>query len=264
MSVAAFVTSRVSSSSSRSLTLCSSRTSSTTRRKSTSSADIRCLSTSSSTSNQQNTHNGYDSSTSSPVFTKSILVGLSAAGAATIGASSLDFESKVNTTMAQCEPETTATSQPTSFYNSLGENLKTLLWFDQDKENLKIPLGRGGELRFEPSPTSSSAIPLPGRVIDAVKASVDTASEWEKKAKETVRMMTGQYPKIYDVSLFVLIATFIGIKVLFSNGEQYISRSQYVLSKATDLQWKINMLFMMMADLLQCSMDTVVHVCHLT
>lgn len=207
MSVAAFVTSRVSSSSitsSRSFTLCSSRTSSSTRRKSASSAssaDIRCLSSSPSSSSQQGNFY-YGQEPSSPSYAKSILVGLSAAGAATIGASSIDYETKSSDSLSQCEPDTATTQQ--SLYSSLEENLKTLFLFDQAEENLKLPIGKDGGLGFDPSSAPSSTIPIPGRVIDAVKASVDTASEWEKKAKETVRFMTGQYPKIYDVSVRAL------------------------------------------------------------
>ena len=227
MSVVAFFSARAtastscSMSTSRSLTLCSSRTSSSGRRGSTSSGssasttsasasastpnqaqsicggDIRCLSTT--TNQQQNFKHKYTSNVDQDSsLARKALIGLTAAGVATIGASST-LDDKVN---ASCESDaSSSTSHP--FYDHFGESLRTLLWMNNqhDKENIKVPLGNGSELRYEPSPATSSSS-IPGRMIDVVKASVDTANEWEKKAKQTVmRMAQRPYPESYDVSL---------------------------------------------------------------
>lgn len=129
-----------------------------------------------------------------------VILGISAAGMAAVTASAvLDDHVLSSSQSVSCEPNVAATTHY-SLYSSFGDDLKGFLSFDDyPNDNRGVNKEEGGGILYEPN--SSSTKTIPGRVIDAVKASVDTASEWEKKAKERVRLIAGGYPKIYDVSL---------------------------------------------------------------
>lgn len=206
-----FITTRVgtvSVSTPRTVTICSARSSSSRRRNSTGNSafvtnnapvhrrqscgyGVRCLSTAANKA-QHKVHQKYSGSEQyDSSFTKKVLAGLSAAGVAGVAASTLENRIQ-DPQLSLCEPES-STAQP--FYQNFGENLKTMFWVDTNKENHEA------SAYYEPPPAAST---IPGRMIGVVKASVDTATEWEKKAKETVRKMTHPYPKNYDVSIRAL------------------------------------------------------------
>mmetsp|Transcript_13762 Transcript_13762/g.20889 ORF Transcript_13762/g.20889 Transcript_13762/m.20889 type:complete len:507 (-) Transcript_13762:15-1535(-) len=128
-------------------------------------------------------------------FTRKVLAGLSTAGVAAVGASTLDNERDEK--LSLCEPQSSV-EQP-SFYHNFGDNLKAFFWFDENTDHNKpsAPAVAADGLYYEPSSTAST---MPGRMIGVVKA----ATEWEKKAKETVKMMTYPYPKNYDISVRAL------------------------------------------------------------
>ncbi len=205
-----FLSTRASVSKPRTVTICSARGPSSRRRQSTKNsalatnnapvhrrqswgADVCCLST---TANQQrhkfeqkySSREQYDS-----LFTKKVLAGLSTAAVAGVGISNLDNRAR-DQQLSLCE----SASSTKPFYQNFGENLKILFYENKQSNETSAPVGADG-LFYEPSPAASTTIP--GRMIGVVKASVDTATEWEKKAKETVRMMTHPYPKSYDVSV---------------------------------------------------------------
>lgn len=167
---------------------------------------MRCLSTATCSEKGHNVKqkfnvNGSHESDSSSLA-KQALLGLSLAGVATaIGSSALNDENS----LSQCEPnvDVTAADPTTSeiLYRHIDEGLKIILSGSErylNSDNVDIPIVQNDqELLYQPTPAAT----IPGRVIDVMKASVDTATEWEKKAKETVRMMRNPYPKSYDVSI---------------------------------------------------------------
>ena len=191
MSSVAFLTSRVISSTSASFpttrtNIINSSTRSTTSRRRQSvlkGNDIRCISTVSRYEQSNRCSSEATTCTSFQkrhVFGKESVYGLSAAVIATAAM----YAQSSHDDPSQCEADTpvpsTAATAATSMYETIGNNnLRTL----RALENF---LHRD---EYQASPTASTGS-IPGRVIDVVKASVDTASEWEKKAKETVRMMT--------------------------------------------------------------------------
>lgn len=160
---------------------------------------MRCLSTVTNTKQQFNSSNNESNSSS---LAKHALIGLSLAGAATaVGNSVLSDENS----SSQCEPNVgIAATAPTAsqiLYRQVDESLKMILsesgrYLNNDNVNAPI-IEKDQDLLYQPTPAAT----IPERVIDVMKASVDTASEWEKKAKETVRMMTNPSPKSYDVSV---------------------------------------------------------------
>ena len=171
----------------------------------------RCLSstTSSVTNNTQqsylqqsyktsNTQDGNESS-----FIRNVIFGLASAGAVGVGTSVLNEDMTSN-----CESNDTVSTFP-RYYTNWKQSLRSILSLDDymiydgtnnvnidDKQNIQPKLTPQSS-HYQPS----NPVAIPGRVIDVVKASVDTASEWEKKAKETVMRIAGPYPLVYDVSI---------------------------------------------------------------
>ena len=174
----------------------------------------RCLSstTSSVTNNTQQsylqqsykTSNTQDGNQSS--FIRNAMFGLVSAGAVGVCTSVINEDMTSN-----CEStgNDTVSTFP-RYYTDWKQSLRSILSLDDynmiydgtnnvnihDKENIQPKLTPQSSY-YQPS----NPVAIPGRVIDVVKASVDTASEWEKKAKETVMRIAGPYPLVYDVSI---------------------------------------------------------------
>lgn len=242
MSVVTFFTSRVACSSMPStrsaVTLSTRTTTSPSGRKQLSKqqltcgyragSEIRCLSTTvtsdSSEHARQTNHcmkqmqinaNGYEGDNS--LFVR---IGLAAAGV--VGFSTLNPNDDSST--SKCESDIASLHKMESNFE---KTVTTLLSFNdylyQDNNEVEMPVKQKRNITtYQPQPAPASSIP--GRVIDVVKASVDTASEWEKKAKETVRRIANPSPQTYDVSGLYL--TFCGI-LSFANNRFILTYNSY-------------------------------------
>ncbi len=170
--------------------------------------DLRCLSTAvtSGSSEQttqtnhcmkqmQNNASGYEGDNT--LFARTTMLGLAAAGV--IGFSTLNLNDE--STTSKCESDI---ASPHKMENNFAKTLTTTLlsfndYLYQDNNEVEMPVKQKRNITtYQPQPTPAPSIP--SRVIDVVKASVDTASEWEKKAKETVRRIANPLPQTYDVS----------------------------------------------------------------